>query len=90
MMSYSLVVTILNPSFYGFLHDLCLTNRVGDKSESTTKTRCQKCLELGHWTYQCTGKRKQLHRMTRTAQLKKRCVTDATTGKLRIIEPPAQ
>ncbi|XP_037664935.1 zinc finger CCHC domain-containing protein 10-like [Choloepus didactylus] len=33
--------------------------------------RCQKCLEFGHWTYECTGKRKYLHRTSRTAELKK-------------------
>uniref|UniRef100_A0A8C3CC00 Zinc finger CCHC-type containing 10 n=1 Tax=Cairina moschata TaxID=8855 RepID=A0A8C3CC00_CAIMO len=33
--------------------------------------RCQKCLEFGHWTYECTGKRKYLHRPSRTAQLAK-------------------
>ncbi|XP_045431439.1 zinc finger CCHC domain-containing protein 10-like [Pipistrellus kuhlii] len=32
--------------------------------------RCQKCLEFGHWTYECTGKRKYLHRPSRT-ELKK-------------------
>ncbi|PNF27674.1 hypothetical protein B7P43_G14590 [Cryptotermes secundus] len=34
--------------------------------------RCQKCLEYGHWTYECKGKRKYLHRSSRTSQLKKR------------------
>lgn len=34
--------------------------------------RCQKCLEYGHWSYQCTGKRKYLHRSSRSQQLKKR------------------
>ncbi|XP_072791498.1 zinc finger CCHC domain-containing protein 10 isoform X2 [Taeniopygia guttata] len=33
--------------------------------------RCQKCLEFGHWTYECKGKRKYLHRPSRTAQLAK-------------------
>lgn len=33
--------------------------------------RCQKCLEMGHWSYECKGKRKYLHRSSRTAQLKK-------------------
>ncbi|MEJ1272913.1 AF4/FMR2 family member 4 [Cricetulus griseus] len=33
--------------------------------------RCQKCLEFGHWTYECKGKRKYLHRPSRTAELKK-------------------
>lgn len=34
--------------------------------------RCQKCLEYGHWTYECKGKRKFVHRDTRTVQLNKR------------------
>lgn len=33
--------------------------------------RCQKCLEMGHWSYECKGKRKYLHRSSRTSQLKK-------------------
>lgn len=33
--------------------------------------RCQKCLEFGHWTYECKGKRKYLHRPSRTAEMKK-------------------
>ncbi|KAL7989189.1 hypothetical protein Chor_011855, partial [Crotalus horridus] len=33
--------------------------------------RCQKCLEFGHWTYECTGKRKYLYRPSRTAEFKK-------------------
>ncbi|KAG6941112.1 zinc finger CCHC-type containing 10, partial [Chelydra serpentina] len=33
--------------------------------------RCQKCLEFGHWTYECTGKRKYLHRPSRTVELAK-------------------
>ncbi|XP_026474355.1 zinc finger CCHC domain-containing protein 10-like [Ctenocephalides felis] len=34
--------------------------------------RCQKCLEYGHWSYQCTGKRKYLHRDSRTQLLRKK------------------
>ncbi|KAK4871454.1 hypothetical protein RN001_006922 [Aquatica leii] len=34
--------------------------------------RCQKCLEFGHWSYECKGKRKYLHRSSRTQQLQKR------------------
>ncbi|XP_075198451.1 zinc finger CCHC domain-containing protein 10 [Anomaloglossus baeobatrachus] len=33
--------------------------------------RCQKCLELGHWSYECTGKRKYLYRPSRTVELKR-------------------
>ncbi|XP_022911368.1 zinc finger CCHC domain-containing protein 10-like [Onthophagus taurus] len=34
--------------------------------------RCQKCLEYGHWSYECKGKRKYLHRSSRTETLKKK------------------
>uniref|UniRef100_A0AAQ4PSQ8 Zinc finger, CCHC domain containing 10 n=1 Tax=Gasterosteus aculeatus aculeatus TaxID=481459 RepID=A0AAQ4PSQ8_GASAC len=34
--------------------------------------RCQKCLEMGHWTYECTGKRKYVHRPSRTVEMKKK------------------
>lgn len=33
--------------------------------------RCQKCLEYGHWSYECTGKRKFVHRDSRTKTLSK-------------------
>jgi len=33
--------------------------------------RCQKCLEYGHWTYECKGKRKFADRPTRTTLLKR-------------------
>lgn len=33
--------------------------------------RCQKCLEFGHWTYECKGKRKFADRPTRTTLLKR-------------------
>uniref|UniRef100_A0A6B2EBB8 Putative glycoside hydrolase family 5 domain-containing protein n=1 Tax=Phlebotomus kandelakii TaxID=1109342 RepID=A0A6B2EBB8_9DIPT len=34
--------------------------------------RCQKCLEYGHWSYECKSKRKYAHRSSRTQQLKKK------------------
>ncbi|XP_032595794.1 zinc finger CCHC domain-containing protein 10 [Drosophila grimshawi] len=33
--------------------------------------RCQKCLNLGHWSYECKEKRKYVHRSSRTKQLSK-------------------
>ncbi|XP_046828044.1 zinc finger CCHC domain-containing protein 10-like isoform X2 [Vespa crabro] len=38
---------------------------------SPQRIRCQKCLEFGHWSYECKGKRKYLHRSSRTVQLKR-------------------
>lgn len=33
--------------------------------------QCQKCLEKGHWTYDCKGKAKYVSRPSRTKQLQK-------------------
>ena len=40
------------------------------KQDSSSYT-CQKCLKKGHYTYECTGKRKYLYRPSRTKDLKK-------------------
>lgn len=45
-----------------------ITHREANKQH----VRCQKCLEMGHWTYECTGKRKYVHRPSRTVELKKK------------------
>ncbi|KAK6640947.1 hypothetical protein RUM44_012645 [Polyplax serrata] len=42
------------------------------KELNTENVRCQKCLELGHWTFQCKGKRKIPRHISRTTILKKR------------------
>eukprot|EP00095_Tigriopus_kingsejongensis_P005209 maker-scaffold408_size180710-snap-gene-0.40 protein:Tk05209 transcript:maker-scaffold408_size180710-snap-gene-0.40-mRNA-1 annotation:"zinc finger cchc domain-containing protein 10" len=43
------------------------------KSEPPTETiRCQKCLQFGHWTYECQNDRKYLHRDSRTVALKRK------------------
>ena len=34
--------------------------------------KCQKCLQLGHFTYQCSNKRKHASRITRTQILEKK------------------
>lgn len=34
--------------------------------------RCQKCLEHGHWTYECKGKRKIVIRDSRMTMLNKK------------------
>ena len=36
------------------------------------KVRCQKCLDFGHWTYECTNQRKYVHRDSRTKTLKRK------------------
>ncbi|KAF1743118.1 hypothetical protein MXB_1777 [Myxobolus squamalis] len=40
--------------------------------EETKNARCQKCMQKGHWTYECTNPRKYLYRPTRTQILKKK------------------
>ena len=39
---------------------------------ATDKIRCQKCLEMGHWTYECKGQSKYVHRDSRTKILKRK------------------
>ncbi|XP_065668666.1 zinc finger CCHC domain-containing protein 10 [Hydra vulgaris] len=36
------------------------------------KHKCQKCLQYGHWTYECQNKRKYVQRESRTKLLKKK------------------
>ncbi|KAJ0172105.1 hypothetical protein K1T71_012078 [Dendrolimus kikuchii] len=43
--------------------------------------RCQKCLEYGHWSYECKGKRKILTRPSRTQVLKKNLKTKEEEGQ---------
>jgi len=38
---------------------------------SAENVRCQKCLEKGHWTYECTGKRKYVFKESRTKTMSK-------------------
>merc|ERR1712212_760396 len=41
------------------------------KESNKSNVKCQKCLELGHWSYECTNKRKYLQRQSRTKEMKK-------------------
>ena len=38
--------------------------------------RCQKCLEMGHYTYECQGTRKYVAKTSRTVMLKRRMEGD--------------
>ncbi|XP_020610771.1 zinc finger CCHC domain-containing protein 10-like isoform X2 [Orbicella faveolata] len=42
------------------------------RQEQAGNQRCQKCLQIGHWTYECNNKRKYLQRDSRTAVIKKK------------------
>ena len=41
-------------------------------ADETKTQRCQKCLEYGHWTYECKNERKYVHRDSRTQTLKRK------------------
>ena len=40
--------------------------------DETKTKRCQKCLQYGHWTYECKNERKYVHRDSRTQTLKRK------------------
>uniref|UniRef100_A0A1B6HKY5 Zinc finger CCHC domain-containing protein 10 n=1 Tax=Homalodisca liturata TaxID=320908 RepID=A0A1B6HKY5_9HEMI len=52
------------------------------KSANPQGARCQKCLEHGHWTYECKGKRKIVVRESRMSMLKKRMKMAAENGNV--------
>lgn len=49
---------------------------ISAKVFSAENYRCQKCLEKGHFTYECTGKRKYVSRPNHTALLQKKLKTE--------------
>ncbi|XP_067040039.1 zinc finger CCHC domain-containing protein 10-like [Acropora muricata] len=42
------------------------------RQEQAGNQKCQKCLQMGHWTYECKNKRKYLQRDSRTTVMKKK------------------
>jgi len=56
---------------------------------AATAKKCQKCLDTGHWTYECTGKRKTLMSDSRSKLLKQRFI-EGEDGKIQIVAPPVQ
>lgn len=42
------------------------------RQEQAGNQKCQKCLQVGHWTYECNNKRKYLQRDSRTVVMKKK------------------
>lgn len=47
------------------------------------KHKCQKCLQYGHWTYECTNKRKYLYRESRTKKLAKKMKNAQSEAKVK-------
>ena len=43
--------------------------------------RCQKCLEVGHFTYECKGDRRYVARTSRTVMLKRKLEGDGRGGE---------
>ncbi|XP_074621314.1 uncharacterized protein LOC141879874 isoform X1 [Acropora palmata] len=50
------------------------------RQEQAGNQKCQKCLQMGHWTYECKNKRKYLQRDSRTAVMKKKLKSVKTTS----------
>ena len=57
---------------------------------SSENYRCQKCLDVGHFTYECKGERKYVAKTSRTVMLKRRLEGDtkgaAKHGKQKKVE----
>lgn len=49
-----------------------LSSKNKEQDTDTDKVRCQKCLDYGHWTYECKGERKYLSKESRTAILQRK------------------
>lgn len=62
------LICLVCPCLSSLRFDCFITHREANKQH----VRCQKCLEMGHWTYECTGKRKYVHRPSRTTEMKKK------------------
>jgi hypothetical protein len=43
--------------------------RLSHRSQFGKNQKCQKCLQIGHWTYECKGKAVYKKRPSRTQQL---------------------
>ena len=43
----------------------------GSSSSSSSSAQCQRCLQVGHWTYQCKNEAAYLSRPSRTSFLQK-------------------
>ena len=55
------------------------------KRENIDSARCQKCYEKGHFTYECTGKRKYIERPSRSKLLAKRIKTIESEQKTQLL-----
>ena len=65
---HSPLLSLLGTAFHLLKHFLICVLR----QQQAGNQRCQKCLQIGHWTYECNNKRKYLQRDSRTAVIKKK------------------
>ena len=49
---------------------VCVVVHFRSEQEKRGTFKCQKCLEVGHWTYECKAKPKYLSRPSRTQTMK--------------------
>ncbi|THD25473.1 Autophagy protein 7 [Fasciola hepatica] len=63
------------PGLFVRNHQIPLFSAFHSSQSDASQIICQKCLEKGHWTYQCKGKRKYLERESYTIQLDKKLET---------------
>ena len=55
------------------------------REQSAENYTCQKCLEKGHFTYECTGKRKYVYRESRTREMNKKIKLEEEKEKLAVL-----
>lgn len=60
----------------------CKENVFFFSASDAKQNRCQKCLQFGHWTYECQNKRKYVHRESRTKLLRKKQKLQQTNNVL--------
>ena len=58
------------------------------RKQDSSAYRCQKCLQYGHYTYECSGKRKYLYRPSRSKILSKKQKLDPVVERTQP-QPPA-
>lgn len=85
--------TVFRYSFWLLLNKFSFSFRAEKLAAAFPQgAKCQKCLEYGHWSYECTGKRKFVHRDSRTKTLNKNIteMKEKKNPKNVKLEPPAK
>ncbi|KAI9179774.1 hypothetical protein H9P43_005104 [Blastocladiella emersonii ATCC 22665] len=61
--------------------------RYQPKSAAPSSARCQKCLQFGHFTYQCKGERVYAHRPSRTVEMRRSAAGKPSASRRVMIDP---